>query len=112
MADDSTSDTTSAADERLSNELGLDVLMLEQHVRFRLDLTRMHRGEATELGYLFVDRQEHPNTAIVFASPREAQQALQGHPLVESLTEEDCLDAYIPAGVGHADLIGREIFLP
>ena len=112
MADDSPDETARTVDDRLSDELGFDVPVLEQHVRFRLDLTRMQRGEPAELGYVFVDRQDHPNAAIVFSTPDEAHEALKSHPLVDSLAEEDCLDAYVPTGVNHTDLIGREIFLP
>ncbi|MFD2024135.1 MULTISPECIES: hypothetical protein [Promicromonospora] len=111
MVDDSTEDTSKRVDD-LSDDLGFDVLMLEQHVRFRLDLTRMQRGEPAKLGYVLIDRQDHPNAAIVFSTPDEAREAIESHPLVESLAEEDCLDAYVPTGVDPAALIGREIFLP
>ncbi|PUB32510.1 hypothetical protein C8K30_1011036 [Promicromonospora sp. AC04] len=112
MADDSTADAPDAAAERLSEELGLDVATLELHVRFRLDLIRMRRGEAADLGYVLIDRQHHPDAAVVFSTVDAARAALEDHPLVENLAQEDCLDAHVPTSIVHTELTGREIFLP
>lgn len=100
------------ADEKLSAELGMDGGFVEQQINFRLDLARMQRGESAELGYVFLDRQDHPDAAVVFDTHVEAEVVLDIHPLIDSLTKEDCLDVYVPDNVGRADLACREIILP
>lgn len=104
--------SSNPVDERLSQELGVDVAAVEQHARFRLDLLRMQRGEPGELGYVLIERAHHPNAAVVFASPEEASSALERHPLIDSLREEDCVDARIPDKVTLSDLASREVILP
>lgn len=98
-------------DERLSEELGVDVPAVEQQLRFRLDHARMKRGEAGQLGYLFLDRQYYPDAAIVFDTTEEAEAALEEHPLIDDLCEEDRLDLYIVYGPKLERLAGREVIL-
>lgn len=105
-------DKPKSADERLSQELGVDVVAVEQQLRFRLDLARLQRGETSELGYLFIDRDRHPNATVVFDTSAEATDALEGHQLIEDLVAEDCLKAYTLPNVSLADIAGREIILP
>ena len=102
-----------SVDEQLSEDLGVDdITFIEAQVRFRLDLARMQRGEVGELGYVLMDRQNSPNAVIVFDTVDEAKVALDEHPLIESLTAEDCLDASVPERVTLADIRGKEIILP
>lgn len=99
-------------DERLSEELGVDVPAVEQQLRFRLDHARMQHGETGQLGYLFIERDHHPDAVVVFDTPEEADAALDEHPLVDSLCEEDCLDAYTKQGPLIGDLAEHEVILP
>lgn len=99
-------------DERLSRELGVDVAAVEQQARLRLDLLRMQRGEPGELGYVLIDRERHPGAAVVLASAEEAGRALEDHPLIDSLCEEDCVDARVPDPASLSDLAAREVILP
>lgn len=101
-----------AVEERLNADLGMDVAHVEQQLRFRLDLVRMKRGESGQLGYVFIDRDHHPDAAVVFDDPAAAGSALEDHPLIDALCEEDCLDARVGGDVRHADLVGKEIILP
>lgn len=99
-------------DERLSAELGVDVPAVEAQLRFRLDHARMKRGELGRLGYLFIDRDRLPDAVVVFETPEEADAALDGHPLIDALCEEDCLDAYTAQGTTLDDLAEHEVILP
>ena len=74
------SDKPRTVDDRLSADLGIDVAAVEAQARLHLDLLRMQRREPGELGYVLIDREFHPRTAVVFASPTEARSALEGHP--------------------------------
>ena len=100
------------AEEALSEELGMDVEFVEQQLRFRLDLSRMQRGEVGELGYVLIDRQNNPDAAVAFDTKTDAESALDAHELIDSLCAEDCLDAYVSDQVLLADLAAREIILP
>lgn len=104
--------TEKTVDERLSEELGVDVSAMEAHLRFRLDHARMKRGEPGFLGYVFIHRDRHPDAVVVFGTPEEADAALEGHPLVDALCEEDCLDAFTEQGPVLGDLAGHEVVLP
>lgn len=103
----------SVVDAQLSEDLGVDdITVIETQVRFRLDLARMQRGETGELGYILMDRQNGPNAVIVFDNLDAARAALDEHPLIESMTAEDCLDASVLEHVTLADIRGKEIILP
>lgn len=111
MSGNTTPETS--VDAQLSEGLGVDdITFIEAQVRFRLDLARMQRGEFGELGYVLMDRQKSPNAAIVFDTVDAARTALDEHPLIESLTAEDCLDASVPEHITLADIRGKEIILP
>jgi hypothetical protein len=108
-------DTTHApksVDERISEDLGMDVQALEQQLRFRLDIARIDRGEPAELGYVFMSRDRNPDAVIVYDTVEAARAAMDESPLIESLAEEDCLDCHVPDRVTAADLAGKEIILP
>lgn len=107
-----TPDPRGSVDERLSRELGLDVTAVEAQARLRLDLLRMQRGEPGQLGYVLLNRRNHPNAAVVFASPDAARRAMESHPLIDSLCEEDCLDTSVPDPATLSDLASREVILP
>ncbi|MFF1880251.1 hypothetical protein ACFVVC_02115 [Pseudarthrobacter sp. NPDC058196] len=107
-----TTDKPQTVDDRLSAELGIDVTAVEQQAMFHLDLLRMQHGETAELGYVLMNREHHPNAAIVFPTPEEARRALNGHPLIENLCEEDRIDARVPDQLTLSDLASREVILP
>jgi len=106
------SDKPRTVDDRLSADLGIDVPAVEAQARLHLDLLRMQRREPGELGYVLIDREFHPRTAVVFASPTEARSALEGHPLIDALCEEDSVDARVPDPAVLSDLASREVILP
>ena len=108
----SESDKPRTVDDRLSADLGIDVAAVEAQARLHLDLLRMQRREPGELGYVLIDREFHPRTAVVFASPTEAPSALEGHPLIDALCEEDSVDARVPDPAVLSDLASREVILP
>lgn len=66
-----------------------------------------------DAGYVLIDRQDHPNAAVVFGDISEALEALDSHPLVDDLTHEDSLDVRL-ADHGNlpSELAGREIIRP
>lgn len=99
-------------DDRISEDLGLDVVTLEHTTRLRLDLLRMERGQASELGYVVIERENHPDAAVVFPSVEDATVALDDHPLIEDLCAEDSLHAYVPDAPTHGLLASCEFFLP
>lgn len=100
-------------EEKLNADLGMDVAFVEQQLRFRLDLARMRRGEEGRLGYLFIDRENHADAVVVFDDPAAARRAADGgHPLIDALVHEDCLDRYTLPTVRIADLAGKEVILP
>lgn len=111
MTDSPTPEVDPSIDATLSKELGLDVAGLEIVARFELDRARMQRGEPGQLGYVFMDRQWNPDAAIVFGTAEEANVALEDNIVVGSLTQEDCLDAYVLDVVWLSDVASREIFL-
>lgn len=106
------SDKPRTVDDRLSADLGIDVAAVEAQARLHLDLLRMQRREPGELGYVLIDREFHPRTAVVFASPTEARSALEGHPLIDALCEEGSVDARVPDPAVLSDLASREVILP
>ena len=112
MAEDGCSHSGCSVDKRLSEALGLDVAAVEQQALFRLDLLRMQRGQEGELGYVLIDRKHHSDATVVFASAASAVEALDDHPLIESLLQEDCLDARVADPVRISDIASREIILP
>lgn len=105
-------ETEDTVDERFCEALGVDVPAMEAQLRFRLDHARMRRGEPGRLGYVFIDRDGLPDAVVVFDTPEAADAALEEHPLVDALCEEDCLDAYTKQGPGLGDLAGHEVILP
>lgn len=109
---DHTDEPTESVDERLSRELGMDVKAIEQQARFRLEHLRLQRGEPSQLGYLFIERQESKDIVVVFDTPAEADEALGEHPLIDSLCAEDCLDAYTQVSVALDDIADHEVILP
>lgn len=104
-------DHNRSVDDRISEELGVDVRHVELHTAFRLDHARMQRGESGTLGYVLMSRQYHPDAAVVFLTPEKAEAAEIEHPVLDSLCEEDCLDLVRPDTVHLQDLIGHEIIL-
>lgn len=63
-----------------------------------------------DAGYVLIDRQDHANAAVVFGDITEA---LDSHPLVDDLANEDSLDVRL-ADHGNlpSELAGREIIHP
>ncbi len=105
-------ETEKTVDERLSEELGVDVPAMEAQLRFRLDLARMQRGEAGRIAYVFIERQHHPDAVVVFDTPEKADAAFVNHPIIDALCEEDCLDAYVGTSVSLSDNAAHEVILP
>lgn len=101
-------------EQALAEDLGIeiDVELVELQLGFALDHQRLKRGEQHLMGYVLLDRERHPDAAIVFATPDEAHRALDGHPLIENLCEEDCIDARVPDQLTLSDLASREVILP
>lgn len=101
-------------EEAIAEDLGIeiDVELVELQLGFALDHQRIKRGEQHLMGYVLLDREHYPNVAIVFTTPDEARRSLDGHPLIENLCEEDCLDARVPDQLTLSDLASREIILP
>ena len=101
-------------DQTLAEDLGIeiDIGLVELKLGFALDHQRIKRGEQHLMGYVLLDREHHPNAAIVFATPEEARRSLDGHPLIENLREEDCIDARVPDQLTLSDLASREVILP
>lgn len=97
--------------DRLSEELGVDVENLEAQLRLRRDLSRVHDGTPTEMGYIKITRQDHPDALVVFDTPEQAADALDDHPLINSLCEEDCLDAWVVERLEVSDLYSIEVIL-
>lgn len=66
-----------------------------------------------DAGYVLIDRQDHPDAAIVFGDISEALEAVDSHPLVDDLANEDSLDVLL-ADHGNlpSELAGREIIHP
>lgn len=98
--------------QKMSDELGFDVTFVEQQVRFRLDLIHMKQGEPAQMGYLLMNRDHHTDVAMVFDTPAEAKRAMESHPLVDALVEEDCIDLDVPLQTRLQDIANREIILP
>lgn len=103
---------TKTVDERLSDELDMDVVALEQQLSFSLDHARMKRGEPSELTYLLIDRQHHQDIAIVYLTKEDADAAMNNSLLVDAVCKEDVHDCYISTATTLEDLKGREIILP
>ncbi|MDO5865147.1 MULTISPECIES: hypothetical protein [Paenarthrobacter] len=101
-------------EQALAEDLGIDfdVELVELQLGFVLDYQRIRHGEQHRMGYVLLDREHHPDAAIVFATPDAARRALDGHPLIENLCEEDCIDARLPVQLTLSDLASREIILP
>ena len=66
-----------------------------------------------DAGYVLIDRQDHPDAAVVFSDTSEALEAVDSHPLVDDLANEDSLDVRL-ADHGNlpSELAGREIIHP
>lgn len=103
--------TTDEIDALLSADLGFDVQVIESQARFQLDQLRMKKGETPELGYIVIERENHPDAVLVFADADAAKAALNEHELVDQLAAEDSLDVSIPDTMTAAGLVGREIIL-
>lgn len=82
-------------DEKISAELGADVEDVVAWLEFRVDHARMMQGEVGQLGYIRMEREHHPDAIIVFDSVEAARAALDDSLLIDSLAEEDCLDAEV-----------------
>lgn len=105
-------ESSSSIDERLSRELGFDVTTIEAQARFHLDLIRLRRVEPAGLGYVLLERQNHPDAAVVYPTHTLAVDAMQNSELIDALCAEDSIDAGVPDVVTLDDLINREIILP
>lgn len=102
-------------EQALAEDLGIsfDVELVELQLGFVLDYQRIKRGEHHQMGYVLLDREHHPDAAIVFATPDAALRALDDHhPLIEALCEEDCIDARVPDKMTLSDLASRDVILP
>lgn len=98
--------------KHLSQDQLTDVADVVDQLRCHLDHMRMQRGKVGQLGYLFIERQHHPDAVLVFDTPETAENALVSHPLVNALCEEDAVDAYVGTNVTLADIAGHEVILP
>lgn len=90
----------------------MDIEFVEQQMAFALDHARIRRGEPSQLGYVLVERKNHPHAVVVFGTPAYAEEALSGHPLVDDLRQEDCTSAYVPPNMTLALLASKELILP
>lgn len=105
-------ESSSSIDECLSRELGFDVTTIEAQARFRLDLIRLRRGEPAGLGYVLLERQNHPDVAVVYPTHTLAVDAMENSELIDALCAEGCLNAGVPDVVTLDDLTNRGIILP
>lgn len=105
-------DHEKTGDEKLSEELGVDVESVEALLQFRLDHARMVQGKTGQLGYIRMERAHHPDAIIVFGSVADANVAIDEHPLINGLAEEDCLECDVLTQPSIADLAGCEVILP
>lgn len=47
------------------------------------------------MGYVFIEREYGSNLLVIYPTREIAAWAIENCPLVDSLCEEDCLDAYV-----------------
>ncbi len=61
----------------------------------------------SEKFYVVIDRQYGPGVAVAYPDKATAERALISSPLVDSLCEEDCLDAYVEGTVpeGYEEIV-------
>lgn len=82
------SDQQSAHRRSLSDELGVDVEILEARLVFGIDAARIGRGEPAELTYIRIKRHHAPNALIVAPADTDGHKLLQEHPLISQLRQE------------------------
>lgn len=97
--------------DKLSADLGIDVDSFTDQLRLRRDLARIHAGKTPEMGFVCIERENHPNAIVAFDSPEAAAAARNNHPLIEDLCQEDCLECYIPEKLNPCDLANVEVIL-
>jgi len=81
-------------------------------VRGNLPLCDDHSRVDAEIGWVLIERQYYPDAALLYPTYGDAVDALENSLLVDSLCEEDCLDAWVPEKNEPALLAGFEVILP
>ena len=76
-------------DEFFYDATGLNASAVEAELKFRLDLARIQRAEQAELGYVFIDRKNHPDAVVVYPTPQLAAKAIEGCELIDELAQEE-----------------------
>lgn len=111
MTDHSNPADDRTAYEKLSTDLGIDVDSFEAQLRLRRDLARIHEGQPTEMGFVMIARQNHPDALVVFDTPEAAAQALDDHPLIDDLCTEDSTLRQVIEHLSPDDLTNIEVIL-
>lgn len=55
--------------------------------------------------YVYIEREFGPDIAVSYFTREEAERAANESPLIDSLCEEDCLDAYVVDNPLEAEVI-------
>lgn len=74
------------------------------------DLCPEHGGQVEERAYVLIDRDLHPDVAVLYPNENAADAALKDSMLIDGLCEEDSLDTWVSTDLGW--LAGREIIIP
>ena len=71
-----------------------------------------HAKSDSGVAWVLIERQDHDDAALIYATRELALEALEESLLVDSLCEEDCLDAWVPDEISAKDLHGYEVIIP
>lgn len=69
--------------------------------RLLAGLRRIEADQASHLGFIMIRRQDNPDALVVFADPQQPLTAIDEHPLIDALCEQDYLEATV---IGDHDL--------
>lgn len=77
------------------------------------DLCPEHGGVIADRAYLLIDREMSEDLAVLYPSIEKAEDALANSDLIDSLCEEDCLDAWVHQDTDPlSNMLCRELIIP
>lgn len=77
------------------------------------DLCPEHGGVIADRAYLLIDREMSEDLAVLYPSIEKAEDALANSDLIDSLCEEDCLDAWVHQATDPlSNMLCRELIIP
>lgn len=75
-------------------------------------LCPVHAKPDATIGWVLIERQYHQDAALIYPTHEAALDALENDLLVDSLCEEDCLDAWSPETIAPSELSAFEVIIP